>query len=183
MANIAKKKRMRITLKDLGTVKGRVVIVVSVVVILLIGAFFFSGPAPSPIPRSISSKVSFPVYYPDPGRLPNGYSLNFASTEVVNPGVVIMFVGYGKQSQYIVMSEEAMPSSSTISNFLTSNIPLNTSFNTPFGSGVIGAYNDGKELRTVISLPINNGPWIIATAPKSINSSQFENILSSLIKN
>ena len=135
-----------------------------------------------PIPASISSKVSFPVYFPDSAKLPRGYSLLKNSIQYSKPGVVIYIVS-NALNQQVVVSEEAEPAESTIGSFLSSYIPLRVSINTPNGKGEFGAMNQGKNLRSVISLPISDGPWIIATAPSSISRGDFTRVIDSLIRN
>lgn len=172
-----------LTNKIFKSTRGRFLFLFGVIGVILIVVIAFSGPSQSPIPKSILSSVSFPVYYPDPGRIPAGYSLDSKHIERINPGVVILFISRGAEAQYVVISEEANPGSPVINHFLADNIPLHSNLSTPLGTAAIGAYNDGREERTVISLPvINGGPWIIATAPGNANLAQFSKIVEVLIK-
>lgn len=170
-------------LKEINSYRGRYALLIGGVVLTLFLVIFLSGTSTSPILKSVSSAVAFPVYYPDPSRLPAGYTLNTSTIEVVKPGVVILNVSVPGRKQNIVFSEEVKPSLATINSFLADYIPLHVSFNSPFGSANVGAYNDGNGIRSVISLPINNGPWIIATAPGNVSNSIFESIVNTLVKN
>ena len=134
-----------------------------------------------PIPPNIISAVPFTIYYPSSSTLPSQYSLSSSSIRVPAPGVVLFNVTYGI-NQNITISEEAQPADSVVSNFISSYIPLHNSFSTPIGSAVMGAYNDGKSIRSVISLTVDKGPWVIATAPSNIDRYQFEQVIDSLTK-
>ncbi len=135
----------------------------------------------SPIPVAIQKAVSYPVYYPDPNRLPKGYSLNLKSIQLVNPKVVIFSLD-GSHQQMIVFSEQASPGNATITRFESSYIPLHTTIWTPIGNAFSGAYNDGKTIKTLVSLPISGGPWLIITAPDNISHQALQQILNALIK-
>lgn len=154
-------------------------------IILVIGLGFvaISKTPLSPIPKSILSRVKFPVYYPDANQLPKGFNLNKSSIQYINPGVVIYTINYGSNNG-IVISEEAKPSSNVVTQYDSSYIPLHTTFPTPIGQAVLGAYNDGKNgLRSIVSLPINNGPWLIATAPGNLSKAKYEQVIESLLTN
>ena len=134
-----------------------------------------------PIPVSIISKVSFPVYFPDPSKLPSGFSLLKNSIQYSKPGVVIYVIS-NSLNQQVVISEQAEPAQSTIDSFLSSYIPLHATVSTADGEAQYGAMNQGKSLRSVISLPISNGPWIIATASSSLSRAEFTQVINSMIK-
>lgn len=170
-------------LKAINSYRGRFTLLMGVVALVLVLVVVLAGSAPSPISKVISNAVAFPIYYPDPNRLPANYTLNQNSIMVVKPGVVIFNVAIAGQKQNIVFSEEVRPSDATMNSFLANYIPLHTDFNTPLGSASVGAYNDGNEIKSVISLPINNGPWIIVTAPGSISNAVFESVVNALVKN
>jgi hypothetical protein len=48
------------------------------------------------------------------------------------------------------------------------------------GKALVGAYGSGKDLRTIASLPIPNGPWLIITAPSDINQADLEKVLQAI---
>ncbi len=155
-----------------------VMVLVAVIVILIV-AIIFRQPA-DPIPKSILSAVPYPVYYPDQNRLPAGYNFKLSSVQLVKPNVVFYAIDYAKQQ--IIVSEQVMPGNSVINHFTSDYIPLHTSVMTAIGTAVIGAYNDNHTVRTVLSLPVTNGPWLIVTAPANINQPALDQVLNSLIK-
>jgi hypothetical protein len=170
-------------IRSLKGYRGRFVLAVSILVVVLILVFTLVPQPSVPIPKSILSAVSFPIYYPDQSTLPAGYTLELNSFQLINPGVVFFSVSYGQNKDFIVFSEEKMPSNSVTRQFASDYIPLHTPINTPYGQGIFGAYNNGSgSLKSVISLPIQNGPWLIVTAPSNINHNQFVKVIDSLIK-
>ena len=113
--------------------------------------------------------------------MPPGYHLDTASFKSPETGVVLFSVSYGN-ARSMVFSETAKPSSDVLDKFNSSAIPVHTQINTPYGKAFIGAYGEGKSLRTVASLPITNGPWLIVTAPSDINQDDLSKVLSALTK-
>ena len=131
----------------------------------------------NPVPLSIRQAVSFPVYYPDQQKLPSGYNLNTSSFGLpVNNGVSYS-VSYGGGKK-IVFSVQAKPSESELQTFNSSYIPLRIEYETSIGQAKIGAY----QSKTLVSLPVMNGPWIIITAPADINQDQLKSVLQSIRK-
>lgn len=152
--------------------------VVLVVVCLLVGWYKISS-STSVVPKKIQKSVDFSVYYP--GSLPLGYTLDPTSFQLADPEVVLFTVTYGK-SKNIVFSEERQPSSGEIDKFISSYIPLNSVVQLPLGQAKIGAYGSAPNIRTVLSLPIHNGPWLIVTAPSDVNHDDLVKIVTSLTK-
>ncbi|HET7320232.1 MAG TPA: hypothetical protein VFI84_01435 [Candidatus Saccharimonadales bacterium] len=131
----------------------------------------------SPVPKTVAQSVKFPVYYPDPKKLPKGYILDTDSfANPLNQGVQYA-VGYdgGKK---IVFTVQTKPSDNDLQAFNNSYIPLRIDYKTPLGQAEIGAY----QLQTLVSVPINNGPWVIITAPGDINPADLKQILLALKK-
>lgn len=129
----------------------------------------------SPVPVSIAHKVSFPIYYPDPGKLPAGYHLDdssFASPVKNGVNYTVIYDG-GKK---MVFSVQAKPSDNDLQSFNSSYIPLRIDYQTPVGQAEIGAYHN----QTLVSLPIVNGPWVIITAPPDINQDQLKQVLQAM---
>ena len=131
-----------------------------------------------PIPKDIRQSVGFPIYYPDPKKLPIGYTLDLTSFKNPVKNGVSYSITYG-QGQKIVFSVQAKPADSVLQNFNNNYIPLNISFQTPVGEAKIGAYNNGGKIptETLVSLPTNDNTWLIITTPYSINQSQLKQIL------
>ncbi len=150
--------------------------------VILIGGLSWavlSYKSASPVPAAIQKAVSFPVYYPAPGRLPAGYTLDSSSFRQAQAGVVIYSINH-QGGQPLIVSEEDQPAGSVISDFIKSYTPLHTTQNTSLGQAQIGAYGQPPNLRTVASLPINNGPWLIITSPTDVNQTDLKQILQSL---
>jgi hypothetical protein len=129
----------------------------------------------SPVPASISHAVNFKVYYPDQSKLPVGYI--FDKNSFANPvkNGISYSVNYGNGSK-IVFSLQTKPSDNELQTFNGNFIPLRIDIQTPLGQAESGVYRE----KTLASLPITNGPWVVVTAPKDINQQQLKQILSSL---
>lgn len=149
-----------------------------VVVGLLIGWYRVASHT-SLVPEKIQKQVQFPIYYPE--TVPAGYTLDTNSFHLPEPGVVIFAVTHGKGVD-IVFSEEQQPSGNEIDKFVTSYIPLNSPLQLPLGQAKIGAYGKAPDIRTVVSLPIHDGPWLIMTAPSAVSHDDEVKILDSLTK-
>jgi hypothetical protein len=133
----------------------------------------------SPVPKSVAQAVNFPVYYPDPQKLPAGYTLNTNSfTSPVKNGVTYS-VSYDNGKK-IVFSIQVKPTDSELQTFNSSYIPLRIDYQTPIGQAEIGAYNNHGDTQTLVSLPTKTNSWIIITAPYNIDQGNLKKVLSSL---
>jgi hypothetical protein len=153
-----------------------------VVGIVVITALFVAGIAllvhtPSVVPKPIANSVSFPVYYPDPKRLPNGYILDTDSFSSPVKDGVSYTVNYDTNKK-VVFSVQVKPSDSELQTFNSSYIPLRIDYKTKLGQAEIGAYHS----QTLVSVPVNNGPWIIITAPEDINPAALKQIIQAIRK-
>ena len=179
---ITKIKSWRPTLKDVNTNRGWYAIGITIVIVVIAWIVaLVSSDRISPVPKSILSSVSYPVYYPSDSRLPEGYALDKSSIELVNPKVVILVVKYDSNNM-VVFNEQANPGATIINQYQSNYIPIHTTVWTPLGNAILGAYNDGHSIKTVVSLPVTNGPWIIVTAPSNINQTNLKEVLDSLTK-
>jgi hypothetical protein len=129
------------------------------------------------VPTQIRSAVPFSVYYP--GAVPSGYSLNSQSFRLADAGVVVFSVNRS-DSKTILFSEQAQPSSNDMNTFISGYIPLNSVLQVPLGQAKFGAYGNAPDIRTVVSLPIANGPWLIVTAPADTNHDDLVALIRSL---
>lgn len=154
-----------------------------IAVILVVGlVLLWPKAAPnSPVPPQIRKTLSFPVYYPAQHKLPAGYSLDTASFHLAQPGVVVYSV-VTPDNQRLTSTEEEQPERSIIDKFISGYIPLHTEVKTSLGQATFGAYGTGNNLRTVVSLPIDKGPWLIITAPASSSHADLVHILQALTK-
>jgi hypothetical protein len=171
--------------------KKRRLVLLIVVLVLIIGAagggiwyhrHHKAVPAPistSPVPKAVAQAVNFPIYYPDPKKLPAGYSLNSSSFTVAVKNGVSYSVSYGNGKK-LVFSVQTKPSDAELQTFNSSYIPLRIDYQTPVGQAEIGAYNDHGKVETLVSLPTNTNAWIVITCPYDINQADLKQILSSL---
>lgn len=180
---VNKIKSWRPSLKEMNANRGIYAIGLTIVIVFIawLVALISSNPI-SPVPKKISDAVNYPVYYPDQSRLPNGFSLDTRSIELVGPKVVILAVKYSG-NKMVVFNEQDNPGPSVINQYAADYIPIHTTFWTPIGNALLGAYNDGHSIKSVVSLPINNGPWIIITAPSNISQNNLKEVIDSLTKN
>lgn len=134
--------------------------------------------SPAPIvPATVAQAVSFPVYYPDPKKLPPGYKLDISSFKVASDQVVIYIVKYGVNKK-LVFSVQAKPSDNDIGVFYKNNIPLHDDVLTLVGKAAIGNINN----KVFVSLPTYSNSWIIITGPSDINSDQLKQVLQAIVK-
>jgi len=145
---------------------------------LSVGLYERGGSA-SLVPKNIQKSVDFSVYYP--GSLPSGYTLDAKSFRLAETGVVVFAVTYGSGKD-LAFSEQQQPSSGDIDKFISSYLPLNSALQLPLGQANVGAYGTAPNIRTVLSLPIHNGPWLIITAPSDASHDDLVRILESLTK-
>lgn len=155
--------------------------VVGILLLLLIalgvGGWFFYRQYAQVVPASIQASVDFPVYYPT--DMPDDYQLDTHSFKLAQPDVVVFAVTYGKGNS-IAFSEEQPLSSSEMDKFLSNYLPLNSSLQLPVGQAKVGAYGSAPHSRTVVSLPITHGPWLIVSAPGDVPHAALVTMLRSL---
>jgi hypothetical protein len=162
-----------------------------IIILLLIGAaaagFWLHNrhtttPMPaanSPVPKTLAQSVNFPIYYPDPKKLPAGYVLDSASfAKPVSQGIKYS-VNYDKD-QKMVFSLQPKPPAADLQNFNTNYIPLRIDYPTAVGQAEIGAYNNHGKTESLISLPTKTNTWIIITAPYNIDQAKLKQVISSL---
>jgi hypothetical protein len=148
-----------------------------IIIIGVAGTLAYWGRTASPVPKTISQSVTFPIYYPDPNKLPAGYTLDLRSFSAPVKNGVTYWVNYGKGSR-IVFSIQQKPSENELQTFAGNYLPLEIPYQTPVGLAEIGAYN----LKTLVSLPTNGSAWVVITAPPNIDQGQLEQILSIMKK-
>jgi hypothetical protein len=155
------------------------VFIICDVMVVVAAAILLLRASPSPVPAKIRSAVDFHVYYPKQKQLPSGFSLDQKSFKVVQPGVVLFSVKRPDGKKFI-FSEEAQPAASIIDKFNTDYIPLHTTLSVALGHAEVGTYGNGANLRTIASLPVHKGPWIIITAPADAKKNDLSSLLNSL---
>jgi hypothetical protein len=165
-----RKSHKRITLAIVMLCSLAVVIVLSIIA-------FTSSRKESPhnkkqsfVPSSISQRVPFPIYYPDPNKLPSDYSFDRASFST-NGEVVVYSVSY-KHDKKIAFTLQKKPSSNELDSFYSKQIPLRTEIKTDLGTAAVSSINNQRFL----SFPIGTDVWLIATAPFAIEPVALEEV-------
>ena len=133
----------------------------------------------SPVPKDVSKKVSFIVYYPDPKKLPAGYTLDITSFSNPQKEAVLYSVKYDNNKK-IVFSVQPKPSEDELQNFYSNYIPLRNQLDVSIGHAEIGAYNLKNDLKTMVSLTTKTSTWLIITAPSDVNPDMLNQVLASL---
>jgi hypothetical protein len=131
-----------------------------------------------PVPSQIAAAVTYKIYYPDQAKLPAGYVLDRNSFANPVKNGISYSVNYDNDKK-IVFSVQIRPSDNELQSFQSNFIPLSIDFQTPLGQGAIGAYHG----QTLASLPIENGPWVVATAPADVNQDNLKQVLRALKQN
>lgn len=131
------------------------------------------------VPADIAAKVSFPVYYPDPKKLPAGYTLDRSSFGSPVKNGVNYKVSYGN-GKSLVFSIQMKPSDSQLQTFNSSYIPLRIDYQTSAGQAEIGAYNNHGTIETLVSLPTPTNAWIIITGPQDTDQTNLKQVLKAL---
>jgi hypothetical protein len=162
----------------------RLKVSISLLIILVLAAvggfvYYHSKPVKknvsiNPIPNSYRSSVDFPVYYPVPSKLPEGYTLASKSYTIPATDVLVYAINYG-DGQHIDVSLQNKPSVTALSEFVKIHIPLHSTDITPVGQATIGVLNN----QSVTSLPTDTNTWIITSAPVNINQDQLKQVLDS----
>jgi hypothetical protein len=147
---------------------------------LLIGAAAWRlSASDSPAPDSIQADSGSGVYYPNAAKLPAGYTFDSSSINQAADGVTILTVKGGSDKS-VSISQQAQPDSDVIENFIKTYIPLHTTISTSLGQAEMGASGQSSNLKTVVSLPVKDGPWLIITAPADISQPELKQIIESL---
>jgi hypothetical protein len=133
----------------------------------------------SPAPDSIQADSGSGVYYPNAAKLPAGYTFDSSSINQAADGVTILSVKGGSDKS-VSISQQAQPDSDVIENFIKTYIPLHTTISTSLGQAEMGASGQSSNLKTVVSLPVKDGPWLIITAPADISQPELKQIIESL---
>jgi hypothetical protein len=154
--------------------KGRIIIVLSAIVLLSIGTIGWSvSRSNSPVPQSVQRQVAFPVYYPKKTGLPAGYSIDQTSFSATKQAVVYT-VSNG--SQKVAFSVQALPNTTALNHFYQTEIPLHKTYNEPAGVATVGIIQN----QNIVSLPTSKGAWVLITAPLSFNQATLLKIVTSV---
>jgi hypothetical protein len=146
-------------------------------------AYFYHAPATSktsssPVPAAVTSAVNFPIYYPNPSKLPAGFTLNQSSFKYVPRQGVLYYVNYDSGKK-LIFTVQQKPSAGELANFDKQYLAIHRQVLTLVGTATIGAIND----QTVVSLPTDSNAWIIMTGPADIYANDdLSQVLKSLQK-
>lgn len=124
------------------------------------------------MPSEVSKHVDFPIYYPDPARLPKSYILDRTSFSATD-NAVIYAVRQGDKT--LTFSVQARPSDEDLDTFYANQLPLRDEVPTPIGDGAIG----GVMGQTFVSIRAEKA-WVIVTAQADINQTDLKAILKSM---
>jgi hypothetical protein len=153
--------------------------VIIIIIAGLISILIVTNKPQNPLPASVVKAVPYSVYYPDTNRLPINFSLIRGSIKVLT-GNIVVFSMLGPNNENIIITQQGQPASSVISRFISSTMPLHTLIGTPVGTATVGSYNFNHSLRSIVSLPVIHGPWLIITAPANINQGLLMQVVDSL---
>jgi hypothetical protein len=151
--------------------------IVSLVVIVLLaggGFAYHQLNQQKVVPKALVKQMPFPIYYPDPKKLPAGYTIDKSSFNSPAKDVVLYAVDY--KGGKLVFSVQLKPSAVELNAFNTQRIPLHDTLKTSVGTAVIGAI--GKQ--SIISLPTDTNAWVIVTAPYNTDQPKLSTILKNM---
>ncbi len=129
------------------------------------------------VPANIKAAVNVPIYYPDPKKLPAGYTLDTNSFKKINDQAAGYVVTYDNGKR-LVFTVQAKPSADEIDEFYKNQMPLHFSIDTGVGKAAVGVINN----QTVASLPTNDKSWLLIAGPTDVNQDQLKQILKSIQK-
>lgn len=124
-----------------------------------------------PIPKKISSQVSFSLLYP--GSLPSGWYIDKTSYYVDTAAQV---VGYRIKTKagYLGITIQPVPSSFNFNDFYTKRLANTAQFITPLGQGAIGTA--GNNVIGSLDTPSS---WVLTSSPtNAISKSDIQYTLS-----
>ena len=137
--------------------------IILILIIVGLSGFFIFHAKRSAVPAYITKQVSFPIFIPDSKLLPPGYSLDKNSFSVQRHEAVIYTVSY-PQNQRLNFSVQQKPSNDDLALFNKNYIPIHRQVLTLIGTATEGAIGN----QTVVSLPTNDGSWVLITGPQNI---------------
>jgi hypothetical protein len=148
----------------------------AIVLCLIIGGILVwnTNHVTSLVPPSVSHQVHFDIYYPDPTRLPSGYSLD-AQSFTANHTTVLYKIHHGDQELIVTLQQK--PSTLAIQTFYHVHMPLTITVPTKVGTASLGVLNN----ETVVSLPTNTNTWLLMTAPLNADEAQIRRVIQAMI--
>lgn len=126
---------------------------------------------PNPIPDSIVSAVTFPLYYP--ATLPAGYIIDQASFRADNQVVLYTLTKAGASN--ISVSIQSKPSGFDFNDFQNKQLRGTKAVANDNGEVLVGLYAE----RIVGSL-LNDKSWVLVNASSKVSAKDIETIMKSL---
>lgn len=126
----------------------------------------------SPIPASVQSAVSLPLYYP--AKLPEGFGLDVNSYSV--SGEIVSFHAVNKQNHKLIFNIQPRPPTFDFPAFYQKGLSGTEQFTTPVGQAAIG-----KAQTKLIGSLVTETSWIIISSDSDeINSDDLRLTLNNL---
>jgi len=150
-----------------------VIAAITFVVILRMHSTTTPAPPQSPIPKSISSQVHIPLYYPS--TLPAGLTVDKNSFRVPAPDVVVFAIQ--SPDGRLSVSEQAMPGPGklNINDFLKTNVLDSVASLSTLGQVTIGHLADGTRFGSLVT-----GSWIIVVGPQQVTANDVRDIINAM---
>jgi hypothetical protein len=121
-----------------------------------IGAYYYFVMARNnPIPASVQSAVSLPLYYPE--KLPEGYVLDDNSYTV--SGEIVTFHAVNQQNRKLIFTIQPRPPTFDFPTFYQKGLSGTEQFTTPVGQAAIG-----KAQTKLIGNLVTEISWVIVSA-------------------
>lgn len=151
--------------------KRRRILVIACGVLLLAlfagGLFFFlNRQSSSPFSQTITSSVSFPLYYSK--GLPEGFQLDKESVSF-KQGVVVYSLST-KDGKKIFVSQQKRPEGFDFEGFYEDKLSEAYEIQTSNGTATIGIVNDKTRVFSIVT----GDTWVFASGAKEINNTKFE---------
>ena len=141
----------------------RIILIASVLVVLVAGAgigmYVYS--TSDPIPKSVSSQVNFPLFYPT--ALPQQWTLDKSSFDADPNAKIVSYVLNGPSGNLNITIQSA-PKSFDFNNFYTKRLSGTLQFLTPLGQGAVGKAIGTNQL---VGSLVTSSSWVLASPSSS----------------
>jgi hypothetical protein len=147
---------------------------VSVVIIIGgISLFYVFGVSHDPIPKSVSSQVSFTLYYPK--TLPQNWRLDKSSFYADASDKVVGYVLRGPAGN-LNITIQPVPQQFSFTDFYTKRLSGTVQFLTPLGQGAVGKAIGGNQL---VGSLVTSSAWVLASPDSSgVKQADIQFVLS-----
>jgi hypothetical protein len=149
----------------------RAIALILIFLIAVGGTIFSVVHHTSPISEVIKKQVKFDVYYPDPAKIPAGYSVDYSDISVTPQALIYTINGHALLKLFV--SEQTKPPEVQLHYFYTNQMQLHTDIKTNVGTAAVGAIG----AQTVVSLPTNTNTWLLISANQPETAASLRQIL------